>query len=408
MCVRIVRIVIPFLVLSLMSPVRAQDPPPAATPQGPTSGETTENSSNENDGQAHGATAAEIAAWVAGLDSDIYSARRRATEELILVGQPAIQPLVNAVQQGSLETISRGVFVLRQLALTSEDGPTSIEAYRALKSLQDQRFTTAARHALSALQAVHENRHAQAHRQLTDLGAVIGLTPVTSGLGIQQAFPSVTIGDNWRGTLEDLRRLNWITQYRPNDGAPPWMIVLEGSKITDAFLDYIQPLENVAVVKIRSAPVTNEGVAKLVGLRDLQILELLYTPLSDPIIDHLQAMPKLERIRLFGSQLSAEGWQRMEQLKVRYDIELKKGGFLGIGCANNPCRVMQVRPESVAAAAGIQVGDIVVSYNQQPVQTMTELADLIAQNAPGEKVLVELLRNETEKLTKEVELGKWD
>jgi serine protease Do len=61
----------------------------------------------------------------------------------------------------------------------------------------------------------------------------------------------------------------------------------------------------------------------------------------------------------------------------------------------------------VAATAGFQAGDVVLSYNQQPVQTMEELTRLIGQNVAGDKVTMELLRD-GEKLTKEVVLGKWD
>jgi serine protease Do len=66
-----------------------------------------------------------------------------------------------------------------------------------------------------------------------------------------------------------------------------------------------------------------------------------------------------------------------------------------------------IRPGSVAATAGFQAGDVVLSYNQQPVQTMEELTRLIGQNVAGDKVTMELLRD-GEKLTKEVVLGKWD
>jgi len=362
----------------------------------------------ENQDTTEGPDAAPaVADLVAALDSDIYEARRRATEELVVAGRAAIDPVVAAIQQGSLETISRGIFVLRQMALTSEDPETGNTAYRALRQLADQRFTTASRHAGSALLAVHENRHQIAHRFLSERGAVISVTQVPVAMAMQQGFPSITFGEGWRGSLEDLQRLAWITSYRPDENSPPWMIVLEGDKITDSWMDVLGSLENVAVVKFKSAGITDEAIRKLTSMRDLQILEVLYTPLTDGAIEHLLAMPKLERMRLYGNQFSEDGWLRLRQQAATFDIDLRRGGFLGIGCDDNPCRVTIIRPGSVAATAGFQAGDVVLSYNQQPVQTMEELTRLIGQNVAGDKVTMELLRD-GEKITKELVLGKWD
>jgi hypothetical protein len=369
----------------------------------------TENAGESAAGNSTEPAGAEVTVTelVAALDSDIYEARRRATEELVIAGRAAIDPVVAAVQQGSLETISRGIFVLRQMALNSQDPDTGTAAYRALRQIADARFTTASRHAGSALHAVHESRHQLAHRFLSERGAVISVTQVPVAMAMQQGFPSISFGDGWRGTLDDLQRLEWITSYRPDENTPPWMIVLEGDKITDSWMDAIGSLENVSVIKFKSAGITDEAIRKLTTMRDLQILEVLYTPVTDGAIDHLLAMPKLERMRLYGNQFSEDGWLRLRQQAATFEVDLRRGGFLGIGCDDNPCRVTIVRPGSVAATAGFQAGDVVLSYNQQPVQTMEELTRLIGQNVAGDKVTMELLRD-GEKLTKEVVLGKWD
>jgi serine protease Do len=55
--------------------------------------------------------------------------------------------------------------------------------------------------------------------------------------------------------------------------------------------------------------------------------------------------------------------------------------------------VVDVNPGSGAAKAGIQPGDIILSYNGQPLQQAADLPPLVGMTKPGSKVPVEILRN---------------
>ena len=55
--------------------------------------------------------------------------------------------------------------------------------------------------------------------------------------------------------------------------------------------------------------------------------------------------------------------------------------------------VVDVNPDSGAAKAGIQPGDIILSYNGQPLQQAADLPPLVGMTRPGSKVPVEILRN---------------
>ncbi|WP_426689089.1 Do family serine endopeptidase [Rhodanobacter ginsengiterrae] len=55
--------------------------------------------------------------------------------------------------------------------------------------------------------------------------------------------------------------------------------------------------------------------------------------------------------------------------------------------------VVEVTPDSGAARAGIQPGDIILSYNGQPLQQASDLPPLVGMTKPGSKVPVEILRN---------------
>ena len=55
--------------------------------------------------------------------------------------------------------------------------------------------------------------------------------------------------------------------------------------------------------------------------------------------------------------------------------------------------VVDVSPDSGAAKAGIQPGDIILSYNGQPLLQASDLPPLVGMTKPGSKVPVEILRN---------------
>jgi hypothetical protein len=345
--------------------------------------------------------------WIADLESDIYSVRVRATERLILAGSAAIEPLTKAVEEGELETISRGVYILRQLAMSPADLAAEEQAYRALEQLSRRRFSGASRRAATALQAVHEMRQQRAQERLAQLGAVFALSPVQVTVGVRDSFPSVEFGPTWRGTPADFAQVAWITAQESESPSAQWMIIIDGHQVTDDWMDRIVGLKNVAVVKLKSAQVSDEAIGRLAGLKDLEILELLYTPISDAAVDHLAALPKLARLRLIGTRITAAGHDRLQQQVAQAEIDFRNGGFLGVGCTDNPCQISLVQPNSAAAAAGMRVEDIITGYNGQPVQTMDELTRLISQDTVGDKVSLELLRK-NERITVEVELGAWD
>ncbi|WEN13988.1 Do family serine endopeptidase [Rhodanobacter sp. AS-Z3] len=55
--------------------------------------------------------------------------------------------------------------------------------------------------------------------------------------------------------------------------------------------------------------------------------------------------------------------------------------------------VVDVTPDSGAAKAGIQPGDIILSYNNQPLLQASDLPPLVGMTKPGSTVPVEILRN---------------
>jgi len=75
-----------------------------------------------------------VAEWVAQLDSNKYAERQAATTQLNRLGKEAIQPLSDAILDGSGEVVTRGIEILVRLA-GSPEVETSREAFESLQRI---------------------------------------------------------------------------------------------------------------------------------------------------------------------------------------------------------------------------------------------------------------------------------
>ena len=73
-------------------------------------------------------------------------------------------------------------------------------------------------------------------------------------------------------------------------------------------------------------------------------------------------------------------------------------GFLGIQMedADNGVRVVLVVPDSAAQEAGIQPNDVVQELNGEKVSTLFQLRNLISAKRPGQRIRIQVLRNNSE------------
>ena len=131
------------------------------------------------------------------------------------------------------------------------------------------------------------------------------------------------------------------------------------------------------------------GRAGLEQLKRLSRLELLINAaqaLSDAEIEELlAALPNLKNVQKRGAA----------RLGVQADSR-----------RNDICQIAAVQPGLAADKAGIQPGDVIKSLDSRPVQNFQELVDVIKLRKPGDKVQVELVRNQ-EPVTVTVVLQGW-
>lgn len=275
----------------------------------------------------------QIAAWVAGLASAQYSQREAASRGLIEAGPAAIEPLREAIGSGDLEVITRAIEITRVI-LGGEDAAATAAAEAFLQSLAESDDPSVAHMAASTLD-FHAIGQAEAARaELEALGAEFkrGLFP--DG----QVGQHVKLDARWRGATPDLRLLVRVPG--------PLIVSLHGVKIEDAAV---------------------------------------------PILARLRHTPRIE---LYGTGATAAQVAALQEKLPETAVDVRKGGKLGVGGQPNPgpCLITQVQEDSAAARAGVQVGDIVVSVNDQAVENFEALTDLVGGRGPGEKVVLEIQR----------------
>ncbi|MCA9080641.1 MAG: trypsin-like peptidase domain-containing protein [Planctomycetaceae bacterium] len=100
-----------------------------------------------------------------------------------------------------------------------------------------------------------------------------------------------------------------------------------------------------------------------------------------------------------------DDWDR---LLTGEDFRSHSGAYLGLTGDPDPesggMKVVEVFRRTPAAEAGIQVGDIIVTFQSKQVRTVQQLAELVGEELAGEAVKIELLRD-GKAVTIEVRLG---
>ncbi len=281
------------------------------------------------------ASAEQITQWVKDLNDDKFVVRRNATDRLILAGQPAVQPVTQAVEGANLEVSTRGVFVLRELALGS-DVAAQEPALVALQQLATSPTRSAKRLAHEALEAMGDVRQQRAIAQLERLGASITALDRSVGFQLIQALV-VEIGPSWEGSVEDLQRLKWLRDVQE--------ITFEGERVTDAWLAPVTHMSGLNRIVLKHVAVTDKSMRTISQLKSLTAIDLLYTPVTDAGLAHLKDMKSVRLIRCYGTKVTRAAVDRFQAEVANVQVDYKVGAFLGVVCQQSPwpCEVLQVR-----------------------------------------------------------------
>lgn len=102
-----------------------------------------------------------------------------------------------------------------------------------------------------------------------------------------------------------------------------------------------------------------------------------------------------------------EGWDRMQQGET---FNSHSGALLGVSgkATEEGVEVTKLFDGEPAEAAGLRVGDVIVTFQSQRVDSLQRLTELVGEENPGDRVSMEILRDGKPK-TINVRLGiRWD
>jgi len=347
-------------------------------------------SSDDSEGLSH---------WIADLSADSFAARQLATQQLIELGADACKPVAAAMETNNPEVVIRGAYILRELALADESRSFQT-AQAALEELARQGRGSAADRARATLSELYRLRQERAIAKLRRLGAKIEMAYIRIGMQFVDEALSITIDDRFRGDASELARLKWLSQVQ--------QATFEGEQVQDEWIEHACAMPKLAVLNIKRASITNRALASLATVKDLRHAAVWYSPVDDAGVPSLEKLKEVQELQLYGTKVTREAADKLQDRLAATHVDYRRGAFLGVGCSsgNNGAMVTHVQPNTAAAVADIQAGDIIDQYNGKKVKDFEGLTDLISENAPEEVVAVTLNRDGV-MIEKKIKLGAW-
>lgn len=294
---------------------------------------------------------ADVTRWIADLGSPQFARREAASKALRESGRAALAPLAEAIEKGDFEVTSRGIEIVRDM-LASDDLELAAEAEQILEQAADAE-SRGARLAAAALEFHQVGTAAAARARLEKLGAVFRERPLVDQAGIEVEF-----GAGWKGSTEDLREL-----------------------------------------------------ARIRGLAGIGFHGVKLDAAAVAVVGRLR---RLEHVELFGTGLGDQAIAGLEKKLPDAQIDVRKGGKLGVGARADlrPCRILTIEPGSAADQAGVRAGDVIVAVDGNAIDDFEGLTDRVAGRGPGETVRVTLERGgaangAVDRLDVDVRLDTW-
>jgi membrane-associated protease RseP (regulator of RpoE activity) len=189
------------------------------------------------------------------------------------------------------------------------------------------------------------------------------------------------------------------------------VLMLAGDNATDETMKFVEGLKSLQTLRINGGKVTGAGLAHAEKLPALHTLWLENAPLADRDVERLSQLKSVSTYVLHGTDISGMGLQRLQSLLAKQErevsIDYHRGGLFGV--SGSPtyerCQISMVVPESAAASAEIQPGDIIVKFDGQPITDFPSLQAVVSQTPPGEPIAVKIER-EGKTIDKRVTLAR--
>ena len=116
---------------------------------------------------------------------------------------------------------------------------------------------------------------------------------------------------------------------------------------------------------------------------------------------------------MFGVGLSDDVIKQLRQRLPETEIDIRKGGKLGIAGMplQGQCIIAGVQPGSSAEKAGLLPQDVIMEINKKPISDFADCTSIIGEHKPGEEIALLIKRinpdGSSNQIQKVVVLGGW-
>ncbi|WDQ16131.1 PDZ domain-containing protein [Rhodopirellula sp. P2] len=344
------------------------------------------------------------------MSSDSYLRREKATEALLKAGPVAIEPLLQVLERGDLETTQRAIGILQSIAMArpilegeserpklARPDPNEPDAWATLLALSTMGGSRGER-ATMAVEEITQVRRAQTIQTLTMQGAMIGVKEFVYGATTNlQRIVEVTEGYTGEDSLLEL--LRWIDKVE--------FARIEGPAIRQGVLKGVIQMPDLKTLSLLYGEIDLETMKVIGDLDSIDHLEFRYVPLNDELIDAIAKLPIRISLTLNGTDLSTERVDALRQTLPGLNIEFKRGGFLGVRCNDsfNECIIQSVVEGSGAEVAGLLPSDVIIRANGEPIRKFADLQAIINTRDPGQTIRIGYRRRNVE-YEADAKLGK--
>jgi hypothetical protein len=332
------------------------------------------------------ATDEQISAWIEQLSAADYFAREAANEALLRAGEAAVPALERAAQGGDLEVTSRALDLLRTLAVPQRPQAEGAAAAESLQRLAGRVGSSVASRARLLWNDVQAARRDLAYSQLVAAGAFIGEGQFNQRNTRGGLEFHLRLDDRWQGEPSDVSWFSWLYGIEA--------AVVDGAACRDNVVSGIARMPDLKRLVIRGGKLSNASLVLFAETPKLQQLDLVYVEFADPPVEPLAAIPGLQNLFLYGTNLERADFERIVGMRANCTVEYSLGAFLGV--VSDPgaptCTISDINPNSAAETAGIQPGDTIVAFNEHPIGDFDDLRSRLRNCRPGETIKLRVQR----------------
>ena len=325
-------------------------------------------------------TQEQIEAWVKELEDERFAVREAAENQLARNLTVILPTLIEIAKADGSESPCG---LLQFLGFVAQDAWSDQGklAYACLGQIAKERTTQRAILAQKIIQSISVSMREQTLERLERVGVLCQDRELSVLTQVRQVKNALVIDQEFRGTQEDIDLLPWLFDIQ--------FVKLEGPAISPEILQAVVKLPQLRSLQIVETKLTSKDLRPLLAASDMDLLEILYSPVDDQCIEILQDVPIFGDLQLFGTELSAKGATELIARMETANVFVGRGGFLGVTCDPGSLVIQQAIKDGPAYKAGIKMNDKLRKINGVPIYNFEDLRKQLAKSAAGESVVVE-------------------